>query len=133
MLISAEKFKKESTRLAFSRLVLVVIFVAAAVEFFAPKGASAVTLLQQATASSTNVTTATITLPAPPTAGSALILQTSNNLDYPSSVVGGGVTWAQAAFTCQHICLSTWYGLNSSGVSTTITMTYPESNHISAN
>jgi hypothetical protein len=93
-----------------------------------------ISFVQQITASTTAVTTLTMTLPALPRAGDALVLLTSSNgASGVTSVIGGGVTWIKIAASGANVNLDLWYGLDSSGASTTITVTYGATEDVSAN
>jgi hypothetical protein len=86
-----------------------------------------ITMVQQSSAGTFVGSTNTITLSAAPHAGSLLLLVFRNGTDANDivSVTGGGVTWvkAQSWTTPAGRVSDIWYGLNSTGVGTTITYT----------
>lgn len=76
---------------------------------------------------STSPSTLSFSLPiTTPTAGNCLILgwaSGNSTVTYLTSVSGGGVTWIRATDTSYLRSAEVWYGLNSTGLSSTITMT----------
>jgi hypothetical protein len=88
-------------------------------------------LVQQSTANASG-STITLNLNQNPHVGNALVLSLANDSRFAVSVTGGGVTWAQATSSCNHICTEIWYGLNSSGSGTSITVNYGNTGNIAA-
>lgn len=92
----------------------------------------AIALVQQATNSQGSGTSLVVTISAP-AAGNALVVLSGSNSAAISSISGGGVTWTLLnagpfAFYASEI----WYGLNSSGSGTTVTITYAGSTRAGA-
>ena len=81
-------------------------------------------LVQQATATYSTTNTVVVALNAPPQPGDVLVLFSSNDSVYISSVSGGGVTWVLGSASGQHSVAEIWYGLNTSGSGMSITVTY---------
>lgn len=91
-----------------------------------------IALVQQAQASQGTGTSLPITISAP-AAGNALILICGQNSAFVSSVSGGGVTWTllkRSAFN--FYAAEIWYGENSSGSGTTVTITLAGSTRCAA-
>lgn len=92
----------------------------------------AIALVQQANNATAAGTSVAVTIAAP-AAGSALVACIAGNGATTGvlSVSGGGVTWAQAeASSASNYYAPIWYGLNSSGSGTTVTVTTNASGRI---
>jgi hypothetical protein len=83
-----------------------------------------ITFVQQKTATYTSAASVVVNLAAAPHAGSALVLFSANNNVVVTGVSGGGVSWVQGRSGAAHDALDIWYGLNSSGSGTAITVSY---------
>ena len=85
--------------------------------------ASAQTLVQQHIASNGYTVSLPVTIAAPQ-AGDLLVVNVSctDASQTISSVTGGGVTWVRAAHSNTHAIADVWYGPNSSGSGTTVTV-----------
>lgn len=83
-----------------------------------------ITLVQQSTATSFAGTTNTVTLAKAPGVGSMLLLvfRNGNDSNDVTSVAGGGVNWVKAQSWTSPSIGDIWYGLNSTGVGTAITI-----------
>jgi trimeric autotransporter adhesin len=90
-----------------------------------PSGSGQIALVQQTTATYTSASSVVATLGAAPGPGSALVLFSVNNSVVVTGVSGGGVTWVRGSPRGgTHTDVDIWYGLNSSGVGTAITVAY---------
>ena len=87
-------------------------------------GTGSTALVQQKTGTYSAAAGVVVNLNAAPQAGSALVLFSANNNVSVSEVSGGGVTWARGVVGGSHSVMEIWYGLNSSGSGTTITVSY---------
>jgi hypothetical protein len=86
-----------------------------------PSGA---TFIQQKTATYDSAGSVVVNLDATPQVGSALVMFSANNSVVVTGVSGGGVSWIQGRSSASHSALDIWYGLNSSGASSAITVTF---------
>jgi len=80
--------------------------------------------VQQQTATYASAASVVVNLNAAPHAGSALVLFSANNTVGVTGVSGGGVSWVRASLSGAHSVNDIWYGLNSSGSGTAITVSY---------
>lgn len=88
--------------------------------------AGSIAFVRQATNSAATSSSLVVTITAP-NAGDALVLFSTNNNASITAVSGGGVTWVSGNVGGDgHIITSIWYGLNSSGSGTSITITYAD-------
>jgi hypothetical protein len=83
-----------------------------------------ISFVQQKTATYSSAASVVAKLGAAPHPGSALVLFSANNNVNITGVSGGGVTWVRASASSSHSVAEIWYGLNSSGSGTAITVTY---------
>jgi hypothetical protein len=83
-----------------------------------------IAFVQQKIATYSSASSVVATLAAAPHPGSALVLFSANNNVSVTAVTGGGVTWVQSSSGGTHSAIDIWYGLNSSGSGTAITVTY---------
>jgi hypothetical protein len=83
-----------------------------------------IAFVQQKTATYSSVSSVVATLGAAPHPGSALVLFSANNNVNITGISGGGVTWMRGASSSSHSVVEIWYGLNSSGSGTAVTVTY---------
>lgn len=84
----------------------------------------AIAFVQQQIATFTAAASVIDTLGAAPKVGSCLVLFSANSLVAVTSVTGGGVTWVKAAGIASHVATDLWFGLNSDGTSSAITVNY---------
>lgn len=80
------------------------------------------TIVQQATGTGTG-TSFTVTLSQAAAVGNLLVICIGNDSGFTSGVSGGGVTWVAGPQSGSHVPAEIWYGPNSTGVGTTITIT----------
>jgi hypothetical protein len=85
-----------------------------------------ITFVQQKIATFSSVSSVVATLAAAPHPGSALVLFSANDSVSVTGVSGGGVTWVRGTSGGSHAAIDIWYGLNSSGSGTAITVTYTD-------
>jgi hypothetical protein len=89
-----------------------------------PSVSGSIALVQQTTATYSSRSSVVATLGAAPQAGSALVVCSVNSDVAVTGVSGGGVTWVRGRSGSAHTVVEIWYGLNSSGAGTAITVTY---------
>ena len=83
-----------------------------------------IALVQQRTTTYASAASVVVNLNAAPRAGSALVLFSANNSVGVTGVSGGGVSWVRGSSSGAHSVNDIWYGLNSSGSGTAITVSY---------
>jgi hypothetical protein len=83
-----------------------------------------ITFIQQKTATYSSAASVMVNMNAAPGAGSALVLYSDNDSVGVTSVSGGGVSWVHGSSGGSHSVIDIWYGLNSSGSGTAITVSY---------
>jgi PKD repeat protein len=83
-----------------------------------------IAFVQQKTAIYSSAASVIATLSAAPHPASALVLFSANNNVNITGVSGGGVTWVRGSSSSSHSVVEIWYGLNSSGTGTAITVNY---------
>jgi hypothetical protein len=88
-------------------------------------GAGSLSLVQEKALSGAGVTSLALTLAAPPSAGNALILSVNSSTAYPTSVSGGGVTWALGSKSGAHVASSVWVGFRATSGGATVTINLP--------
>jgi hypothetical protein len=92
-----------------------------------PTGVSgAIAFVQQKTATYSSTASVVVTLNAVPHVASALVLYSDNDSVNVTGVSGGGVSWVRGSSSGSHSVIDIWYGLNSSGSGTAITVTYSD-------
>jgi len=87
---------------------------------------AAIALVQQKTATYSSAASAVVNLNSAARAGSALVLFSANNSVSIKGVSGGGVSWVRGSSSGSHSVAEIWYGLNSSGSGTAVTVTYSD-------
>ena len=121
-------------QLAFGRLFVIACLGLVVTGFVLPRSAHAsINFIQQATGSVNGGTGFTITLTAAPHIGDALVFQGASQGSHPTSITGGGVTWINATQKCANRCSDIWYGLNSNGNGTTLTVSFGLSQNAGGN
>jgi outer membrane protein assembly factor BamB len=93
-----------------------------------------IAFVQSASNSANGVSTLNVTLGAAPAGGNTLVLYSGvAGAATVSTVSGGGVTWLNGTAVAPNSgCTEIWYGLNSSGSGTTITITYTQTDNLVA-
>ncbi len=83
-----------------------------------------IAFVQQKTTTYSAAASVVATLGFAPHPGSALVLFSANSSVGIPTVSGGGVTWVKGRSAGSHSVVDIWYGLNSSGTGTAITVSY---------
>jgi hypothetical protein len=116
--------KHSVCQLSFVAALIVGFLVAAAPARIWAQGSRPIEFVQQQAATFSSATSVVVTLNSAPRPGSALVLYSANSNVGVTGVTGGGVSWVRASSGGTHAVIDIWYGLNSSGSSTSITVTY---------